>query len=314
MIVKMPDTDIILKKVLLDRIMAKKERLDSERPLPKDALERLRQEIRLAHTYHSNAIEGSTLSLQETKLILEEGVTIGGKTLREHLEATGNADAFDLIEELARRKKDIDHGVVQEIHGMVTRGQLMDSGKYRTHNVRITGAKKNPPDFSKLVPLMDRLLGDIRKMKGPEMIVAALLHYRFVEIHPFSDGNGRVARLLSNLYLMRAGFPPIVLKKEDRKRYYQCLNKADGGNTGPFVNFVAKAVDEGLTLYLSIFGGKDELVPLRELATGTPYSQEYLSLRARQGAIDAIKMGKVWHSTRRALEEYIGAHRQGDRG
>ena len=304
----MADTDIMIRAPLLERIKEKKNRLDDKRPLPKETLKKIREGIRVAHTYHSNAIEGNTLSLQETKLVLEEGITIGGKSLKEHLEVTGNANAFDRIEELARKRKGIDHVVVQEIHEIVTKGQLLDSGRYRTHNVRIVGANVIPPDFSKVVPLMDGLIKDIKKMKAHRIIIAAYLHFRFVTIHPFSDGNGRVARLLSNLYLMRYGYPPIILKKEDRMRYYDHLNTGNLGDLNPFVDFIAKAVDESLMLFISIFGGKDELVPLKELARTVPYSQEYLSLRARQGILDAVKIGAVWHSTRRALEEYMEVH------
>jgi Fic family protein len=301
----MADTDTVIRTALLERIQTKKARLDKGRPLPKDVLQRLYHEFRLAHTYNSDAIEGNTLSLQETQLILEDGITIGGRSIKEHLEALGNASAFDRIEVLAKGNKELDHVIIQEIHELVTKGQLMDSGRYRVHNVRITGANFTPPDFSKVIPLVDDLLEKIRKMKEHRIALASYLHYRFVWIHPFSDGNGRVARLLMNLYLMRYGYPPTVLKKQDRRKYYNYLNKANDGNLGPFVNFIAKAVDASLSLYISAFGGKDELVPLKELAQGSPYSQEYLSLRARQGILDAVKIGKTWHSTRSAMEAYL---------
>jgi Fic family protein len=134
---------------------------------------------------------------------------------------------------------------------------------------------------------------------------AAFLHHGFVQIHPFIDGNGRVARLLTNLYLIAQGYPPIVLKFRDRGEYYRYLKAADGGKLGGFANFIAKAVDESLTVYLSIFGGVDELLPLKEFAGDTAYSQEYLSLRARQGVLDAVKVGRVWYSTKRAVREYV---------
>ena len=117
-----------------------------------------------------------------------------------------------------------------------------------------------------------------------------------------------MARLLTNLYLISKNYPPLVLKKEDRGRYYKSLKAADAKNLGPFANFIAKAVDENLTMYLSISGGVDELLPLKELALETPYSQEYLSLRARQGLLDAIKIGKTWHSSKRAVEKYLSEH------
>lgn len=303
----MPDTDIVISELMLERIQRKKRVLDAKRPLPKDALNRLREEMRLVHTYHSNAIEGNTLTLQETKLILETGVTIGGKSLAEHLEATGNAKAFDLLEELAKVSK-LDPVLIQQLHEIVTRGLLEDAGRYRTQNVRITGAKKSPPDFSKVPNLMDALLETISKMNAHPIIAAAYLHHGLVRIHPFTDGNGRVARLLTNLHFMRYGYPVVILKKEDRKKYYTHLRKADGGDLSPFANFIGKGLDESLTIYLAMFGGKEELLPLRELAKGSPYTQEYLSLRARQGILDAVKMGRSWHSSKRALDEYIKEH------
>ena len=129
----MSDTDIsLIKEKLLSRINEKMNRLNSLRPLPADAVKKLHEEMRLLHTYHSNAIEGNTLTLPETKLVLEEGITIGGKSLREHLEATNNARAFDLMESMAKKKKTIDHVVIQHILEVVTAGIIEDAGKYRT--------------------------------------------------------------------------------------------------------------------------------------------------------------------------------------
>lgn len=299
------DTSIIQPKLLL-RINSKMQRVNSLRPLPADAVKRLHEELRLLHTYHSNAIEGNTLTLSETKFVLEEGITIGGKSLREHIEATNNARAFDLMEDIAKKRKAIDHVIIQRIHEAVTAGILEEAGKYRTKNVRITGAAKAPPDWSKVVKLMDELIEKIAKNKKHPVETSAFLHHRFVEIHPFIDGNGRVARLLTNLYLIARGYPPIVLKKEDRGKYYRFLRAADAGNLATFANFIAKAVDESLTMHLSIFGGTNELLPLKELAKGTTYSQEYLSLRARQGVLDAVKIGKIWCSSKRAIGQYVG--------
>ena len=308
----MPDTDISINELLLKRIERKKHALDVRRPLPSDAVNRLGVEIRLAHTYHSDAIEGNTLTLQETKLVIEEGITIGGKTLKEHLEATGNANAFDKLEDLSKDRKPIDNVVIQEIHEIATLGWLTDAGRYRTQNVRVVGRKKSPPDFSKVLRLMDRLLKEVTEMEANPIAIASFLHHGLVDVHPFSDGNGRVARLIMNLHLMKNGYPPTILKKEDRGRYYDHLAKADDGNLNPFVNFIAKAVDESLTLFLSIFGGKNELVPLADLTRTSEYSQEYLSLRARQGVLDAVKFGKIWHSSRKALEEYSKEHGRRD--
>jgi len=292
-----------IRKELLQRIEVKKEKLDNMRPLPLDALKSLQEEMRLMHTYHSNAIEGNTLTLSETKLVIEEGVTIGGKPLKDYLEAQNTARAYELIEGLTARKK-ITHETVQNTHEALTRGILDDAGRYRTKNVRITGAIKTPPSFSKVVKLMDQLLDKVNKSKKHPIETSAFLHHSFVEIHPFTDGNGRTARLLNNLYLICHGYPPIILRKEDRAKYYKFLRGADTGSLTSFANFIAKAVDEALMHYLSIFGGEDELLPLKELARSSPYSQEYLSLRARQGRLAAVKIGKVWHASKRALREY----------
>jgi Fic family protein len=306
----MSDTDIDYNKALFERIDRKKNILDSKRPLPTDAVDRLQEEFRLLHTYHSNAIEGNTLTLSETKIVIEEGITIGGKPLSDHLWATGNAAAFDKISELSKFKKKINQSTILDIHEIVTKGLIMDYGKYRTSNVRITGSKKSPPNYLKVPKLMDQLMEKTIRKKTHPVIKVTFFHHKFVEIHPFTDGNGRVARLLSNLILIQNNFPPIILRKEDRKKYYKYLRSADAGNLTPFVNFNAKAVDESLTLFLSIFGGKNELLTLKELAKSSPYTQEYLSLRARQGVLDSVKLGNVWHSTKRALDEYLKAHKK----
>ncbi|MEA1957192.1 MAG: Fic family protein [Euryarchaeota archaeon] len=310
----MSDTDTLIRSDLLEKIQRKKEHLDAHSPLPESAVRKLRDELRLLHTYHSNAIEGNTLTLQETKLVLEEGITIGGKSVREHLEATNLAEAYDLIEAIAKEKREIDHTTIQRIHEVVVRGIKVDAGKYRVNNVRITGATKTPPDFSKVTRMIDDLivflnLQDKEKKEHP-VKTAAFMHHKLVEIHPFTDGNGRVARLLTNLFLVKEGYPPIVLRKEERGKYYRFLRLADGGNLKPFANFIAKSVDESLTLYLAIFGGADELISLAELAKvkECPYSQEYLGLRARQGFLDAVKIGRKWFSTKRALIDYIREH------
>ncbi len=305
------DTNLINPKLLL-RIEEKMSCQSTMRPLPADVLQKLNKEIMLMHTYHSNAIEGNTLTLSETKLILDKGLTVGGKSLREHLEATNNARAFELIEELAGQKAEIDHVTIQLIHEVVTKGIIDSSGQYRRKNVRIRGAIKTPPDWSKIVAMIDRLIADVKNSTMHPIETAAFLHHRLVEIHPFVDGNGRVARLLTNLYLIGNHYPVIILKSEERKNYYQCLKAADSGNLSPFANSLAKAVDESLSVYLSVYGGDDALVPLRIISETTPYSQEYLSLRARQGVLDAVKIGKTWHTSQKAVRNYIVLHGKRD--
>jgi len=302
---KYADTDIKVDKLLLKRVEEKKKRLDNLRPLPKDALKKLLEDIRLRHTYHSDAIEGNTLTLQETKLVLEEGITIGGKPLKDHVEAKNDAEAFDLMVKLVYAKKTLSQDIIQQIHEIVTKGILEDSGKYRTENVRITGSKTTPPSFSKIIKLMDEYISNIKELKLQPITKAAFIHHELARIHPFLDGNGRVSRLITNLYLMKQGYPPIVLKKEDRRKYYWFLRRGDDGDLSPFANFIAQATHEALMYYLSSFVEDDRLMSLKEIADFFPYSQEYLSLRARQGKLDAVKIENVWYSSKRALKEYL---------
>jgi Fic family protein len=278
------------------------------RPFDRDTVEKLHDEMRLLHTYNSNAIEGNTLTLSETKLVLEEGITVGGKTLREHLEATNNAQGYDLIVRLAHEEAPISHVTIQQIHEIVTRGILENAGRYRTRNVKITGAARSPTDWKRIVREMDDMIAFIAQDDRPVVEMAAYLHYRFVAIHPFTDGNGRVARLLTNLYLIRHGYPPIVLDQKNRQQYYLALREADKGDRELFISFIAKAVNDSLSHYLAIAGGKETLLPLRDLAKVSPYSQEYLSLAARKGLLDATKIDDTWYATRRALDEYIRGH------
>jgi len=301
---KYDDTDIKINDSLLNKIEKKKQKLDSLRPLPKDAVKRIIEDIRLRHTYHSDAIEGNTLTLQETKLVLEEGITIGGKPLKDHIEARNGAEAFDLMIELVNSKKRSSQEIIQQIHEFVMKGILKNPGRYRTENVAITGSKIRPPSYLKIVKLMDGYIQNIEELKLQTIKKASYIHHEFVRIHPFIDGNGRVARLLTNFYLMREGYPPIVIQKEDRKKYYKALKKADNGDLSDFAIFIARLINESIQYYLSSFVDEERLVTLSELSKKSDYSQEYLSLRARQGKLDAVKIDNVWYSSKRALKDY----------
>ena len=304
-IMKYDDADIFIDESLQKKIEEKKRRLDALRPLPKEAIKKLLEDIRLRHTYHSDAIEGNTLTLQETKLVLEQGITIGGKPLKDHIEARNDAEAFDFMLQLVQKKTAFSQEIIQQIHDIVTKGLLKDSGKYRTGNVRITGSSITPPSYQKIIPLMDDYIHTIKNRSLYPLEKATIIHHRLVWIHPFFDGNGRVARLVTNLFFMQTGYPPVVLKQEQRKVYYHVLHQADNGNLSPLAMFLAKAMNEALQFYLSVFIDEEHLIPLKELAEQSPYSQEYLSLRARQGKLDAVKLEKIWYSSTRALQEYL---------
>ena len=302
---KYDDTDILIDESLLKKIEEKKHRLDNLRPLPKEAVKKLLEDIRLRHTYHSDAIEGNTLTLQETKLVLEHGITIGGKPLKDHIEARNDAEAFDFMLQLVQKKTPLSQEIIQQIHDIVTKGLLKDSGKYRTGNVRITGSSITPPSYQKIISLMDDYIRSIKNLPLHPLKKAAFIHHRLVWIHPFFDGNGRVSRLITNLFFMQEGYPPIILKQEQRKNYYHVLHQGDEGNLSPLARFLANAMNEALQFHLSVFIDEERLIPLKELAEYSPYSQEYLSLRARQGKLDAVKLETAWYSSTRALQEYL---------
>jgi len=302
---KNADTDTTIDELLLQKIEEKKKRLDKLRPLSQDALQNLLEDIRLRHTYHSDAIEGNTLTLQETKLVLEEGITIGGKPLKDHIEARNDAEAFDLMIDLIHAKKKLSQEIIQQIHQSVTKGTLQNPGQYRAGDVRVTGADVRPPGYLKVIPLMDNYIKHINEAQKHPLQKAAYIHHELVRIHPFFDGNGRVARLLTNFYLMTKGYPIIIVKKEDRQNYYQALHKADHGDLSDFTLFIMQAVHESLQYYLSSFIEEDRLISLKDLSLHVPHSQEYLSLRARQGKLDAVKIENVWYSSKRAFKEYL---------
>jgi Fic family protein len=299
---------MMVDSLICERIARKKKELDSLRPLPRSALERLRRQFAIELAYNSNAIEGNTLTLRETRLVIEEGITIKGKPLREHLEAVNHHKAFGLMEDLVRARSGITEQVIRDIHRTIISGIDDESaGRYREVNVRILGAIKSPPRYEKVPGLMKEY-ADIAN-RNPERLntidMAAFIHYRLVEIHPFTDGNGRCARLLMNLFLMRHGYPITMVLRVDRKPYYERLREADRGNTKPFTDFVARAVERSLDLYLDAFKKGPGYISLDEASKDSKYSQEYLSLLARKGRIDALKLGRNWYIKKGSIERYI---------
>ncbi len=290
------------------RIAEKKAVLAKLRPLPRAALERLRQELSVEWTYNSNAIEGNTVSLRETRLVIEQGLTISGKTLREHFEINNHQRAIAFVESIAKRRTAITEAELLEIHRLVLDNiETEFAGRYRTGRVRILGANFVPPNHLKVRDLVRDLLSETAGSEADIVTLAARFHHRLVWIHPFYDGNGRTARLLMNLLLMRNGLPPAIILVNDRKKYYRALDAANNGNLKPFELLVAQAIERSLDIYLDAAGhnGPDDYVPLSQLAEKFPYSQEYLSLLARRGLIDAYKRSRNWVATERSVLDYI---------
>ncbi len=303
--------DQLIDSEIIQRITKKKKQLDSIRPLSKSALQKLKERFAVEWTYNSNAIEGNTLTLNETRLVIERGLTVKGKSLREHFEATNHKTAIECLEGLARIKEPLTEENVKKMHAIILRSiNDTEAGIYRNVRVRILGAVFTPPDPVKISRLISELFKWLNSAKMHPVELAALAHYKLVRIHPFSDGNGRVSRLLMNLILMRCGFPPAVVLNTDRKKYYDRLKKADRGNESPFADLMAQAVERSLDLYLEALepvkpGEEKELIPLRDAAKGMPYSPDYLSLLARQGKLGAIKISRNWVISKDDLKKYV---------
>jgi len=232
-----------------------KKKIDQYRPFSKRLADSLRDKLIIEWTYNSNAIEGNTLTLSETKVVLE-GITIGGKSIVEHLEAINHREAILFIEELIVSNESLSEWNIKSIHGLILKEiDNQNAGKYRTENVVIGGAIHIPPKYYEIDLLMQNLIREYREewqVFNP-VVRATLLHGEFVKIHPFIDGNGRTSRLLLNFELMKNGYRPIIIKKENRSRYYEVLDYAHTTmDYHPFLEFVAEAVIESEQLWLSL--------------------------------------------------------------
>lgn len=232
-----------------------KERIDQYRPFPSQLAASLHEKLIVEWTYHSNAIEGNTLTMSETKVVLE-GMTVGGKTMVEHLETINHRDAIFFIEDLISDKKPMSQWNIRSIHSLILKEiDKQNAGKYRTENVVISGAEHIPPKSYEINVLMQELMEeyDSHWEDYHPVLRAALLHGEFVKIHPFIDGNGRTARLLLNFELMKNGYTPIIIKNEDRAKYYDALDIAHTAmNYEPFIKLVSKLVIASETLWLSL--------------------------------------------------------------
>lgn len=227
-------------------LTALKNRLDQYRPLAPEIMEILDKKFKIDWTYNSNAIEGNTLSLQETAFFLQEGLTSKGKTLQEYLEAENHAHAIDFLNDIVSDSREITESFMKELHALLLKSidyiwvgppsnrikKRIYPGKYKTqpnHVITVAGNIHHYTDPIRVPEEMERLTELMNQ--NPEndhpVKLAAKVHHKFVAIHPFDDGNGRVARLLMNLIVMRAGYPPIVIKNKTREEYYLALYEAD---------------------------------------------------------------------------------------
>ena len=244
----------------LARIDTLHSKLSTMRPLNAGELKQLREQFMVENTYNSNAIEGNTLTLLETALVLQEGLTIAEKSLRAHLEAIGHRDAFFYMVGLAEAARPLTEQTIKEIHALVLMDDAENRGVYRKVPVIITGANHTPPQPYLIEPQMQSLLSDYEELQAGKHPVEAVseFHLRFEGVHPFIDGNGRTGRLVLNLELMKAGLLPVSIKFADRRKYYDCFDSyfaADGEGATLLTNLVADYEIEELEKYIGILGG-----------------------------------------------------------
>ena len=245
--------------VLLKEVDVQKEQLSALRPLPEEALKKIQDALDIEYTYESNRIEGNTLTLQETALVVNEGVTISGKSMREHLEAINHAEAISYIKDIAKQDIEISERTIKEIHALILHGiDRENAGRYRTVPVMISGSTHMPPQPYLIEKQMEDFILRFKQMEAEKVhpvLIAAYLHDVLVRIHPFIDGNGRTSRLLMNLYLLRHGYVIITLKgsNDAKVNYYKALEMSHTEQLPEdFQKLVIEAEIAALQKYLSI--------------------------------------------------------------
>jgi Fic family protein len=299
---------------LLNSILGKKRELDAFRPFPPEIVRKLDEQFTLEWTYNTNAIEGNTLTLKETELVINRGLTIGNKTMNEHFEAINHKDTIYYLYDFVKKKKQLDEDTLLTLHKSILKNiNDIDGGCYRRSNVMITGAVHIPPSAIKIQRLMNEFFEwyyeNKTKLSIPEL--AAWAHYKLVHIHPFIDGNGRTARLLMNLILIQGGYPPAVILNIDRKKYYRVLKDADSEKYNGFLDFIGRSIERSLLIYLNAIKSKNDTedkygyITLHEASKLCDYGIEYLSFLARTGKLKAVKLRRNWLTTREAVLDYV---------
>ena len=258
------------------------------------------------NTWGTNAIEGNTLTWHEVKQLVLEERSIGGRPINDVIETLQHERAFrDLIR---RKSHPIGLEAILNLHESAFRGVKIDAGRWRRINVKISGSEHTPPRMEKVVDEMEKMLRGYEKMdlEGEEAIMlGAWLHHRFESIHPFSDGNGRVGRLLLNLHLLRHSWPPVHIFPSDRARYLSSMDEGHSGDISTLVNLIEVLMARAILDLLDQLGtAMDELKPLKDFEKEGPYSAQYLRLRAGQGELPAVKISGDWHTSKRALRLY----------
>ena len=279
----------------------KKKQLDQFRPLPDVLVRNLEDWFRIELTYTSNAIEGNTLTRRETALVVEKGLTVGGRSLVEHLEAANHADALNWVQEQVNCKpNNIKQKDILQIHSMILKGiDDEHAGCYRLVAVRISGSTIVLPNPIIVPDLMVEFVKWIKKASNIHPIeLAAEAHYRLASIHPFVDGNGRTARLLMNLILLMTGYPPAIIAKRDRLAYITALEKAQtGGSKDDYLKLIVKAINRSLDIYLKAAQGESaainyetKLLKIGELARKVQENNSTIRYWTKKGLLEVSEI------------------------
>ncbi len=228
--------------------------LSSLRPLTQGELKRFRDDFLIDYTYNTNAIEGNTLTLRETAMVLNDGITISKKPLKDHLEAIGHKEAFEYVEEMVRNQSSLSESLIKDIHSLVLMDQPRDKGKYRSVPVSIMGAIHETAQPWDVPIQMEKLLFSYNKEKVFSFEKTARFHLELEAIHPFIDGNGRTGRLILNLELMKAGYLPINIKYVDVESYYECFSfyHQNGKNPEKLTHLISTYEKQELIRYIGI--------------------------------------------------------------
>ena len=309
-----------LKASLQELIDEKLKQLSSLRPISPVLLQKLKQQFQIEMTYNSNGIEGNTLTLNETYWVFQEGITVKGKSLKEHLEVKDHKRALEQLYRLVEMPTDLDFSdkLIKDLHqSVIELSEEHEDYDYRQVDVFISGSDHKPPSPSEIPDQMRELLDWAQREKHRYHMIefVSIFHHRFAQIHPFLDGNGRTARLLMNLFLMRAGFPLAIILKNDRQKYYRVLRQADAGRYKGLIQFIGQSALRSLNIYLDALvpaKEKDDFISLAEATKYCDYSQEYLSKLAKEGRLDAHKKSRNWVTTKSAIEEYVKKHGRKD--
>ena len=255
--------------IVFQKLDKLKKELDGFRPLSSDLMEVIDEKFKIDWTYNSNAIEGNTLTLQETAFFLQHGLTSKGRTLKEYLEAQNHAEAIDRMKDIIQQNRSITEGLIKELHALLLRGidfiwvgpksnkvkKEIFQGKYKTkpnHVITLNGKIHKYCEPLSVPEEMEKLVWFINNSGLHPVEVSALTHHKFVAVHPFDDGNGRVGRLLMNLILMKNGYLPVVIKNEKREEYYRALMKADSGDVREFVNIIIREEATSLQIVVNV--------------------------------------------------------------